>query len=191
MKRDIGKALVFLTLGVVLGIILNTFYLAETKFSWKGEIGFEPLINVLIAIAIAVYFNHSFQRVIDIKKIENSWVTESLKEAAILLKEMKLDFQAIYKSNELRKEFVDRFTANHRKLANHITDTKDLLSLLGHVHENSMCEEIEMKAILYKSVVTNGDPNQPFDSLDSQKHDRNAQLLGKALSEMIIKLGRK
>jgi hypothetical protein len=189
--REIFKIVGCILLGIIVGFVLGSIGTGVFNLKWKDEIGVEPFINLFTTLVIAVFLAQSFQRLIDSRKLEQTWVIEPLMNAAKLLGEMKADFESAYRSGKPRIEILDQFVKNHRRFSNHLNDAKDLLLVLGHSTEHNHCTELQTQSTLYKQAVTDGDPNAIYSGEDQRRHDRNYNVLKKSLIEMAVKLSRK
>lgn len=188
--KELPKILVTFLFGSILGIGLLKFIDSPVKFEWEGKIGPEQFVDILVALVIAGFLGHAIQKTLDVQRMEKSWVSETFREAINLLREMKVDFESTFRSGVSRKDAVERFVLNHRRFSNYISEAIDLSDLLGH-KEDHLCDDLLLKSTLYKAVVSNGPPSDPFDSLDNTKHELKYKELRKALLLTLVELGRK
>lgn len=188
--RDFGKFSLILILGILLGIGLVRCFDAPKWIEWEGKIGPEQIFDVLIAVGVVLFLGNALQKAFEVRKFENSLISDAFKDCLQLIREMKGEFDGAYRSTLPRKDFVEKFVSTHRKFKNRLSDIVDLSDLLSH-REAKLCEELKMKSTLYKAVVTNGSPADPFDSIDNSKHEAKYNELRRSLWDAMIRFGKK
>lgn len=189
--REVIKIVGSILLGAIVGFVVGSLGTSILKLKWKDEIGLEPFINLLTALVVAVFFAQAFQRLVDARKLEQSWVLEPFKQALRILQGMRGEFESTYKARIVRGEKVEKFVRQNRTFANHLNEAMEILEVLGYSKEHKGCADLLHLSVLYKQSLTDGDPLAVYSPNDNTRHQRNYSELNKALLKMAVNIGRK
>ena len=188
--NDIFRLIGAVIFGLILGIFIGYFN-EGLNLQWENKLSFDTIINLLIALVIAVFLQQAYQSRVESIRIEKDLIIDQLKESNKLLQIIKNDFKSLYSTQSSPKTFREKFVVNFRSLSNSLTSVKDLIECTNN--QKSLlekCDAVLLNCVMLKDVITGGNPEELYALLDSQKMENHSKTINKEIYTLIIEINR-